>query len=181
MPRLVRLHTHRKGRDLMGLQFLDRRRGTTVDDAARQMPQEIEHQRPGEALEQLCQLRADAGKCRQRREQLVEDGGTHKASLYPRQGYRQGDEMTLSPEIRRKRLSFRSWHRGTQESDLILGRFADAHLAGFDDGQLDRYEALLDCADADIFDWVSGRTEPPPEHDHDVTRLLLAYSNANAK
>ena len=49
--------------------------------------------------------------------------------------------MTLSPEIRRKRLSFRSWHRGTRESDLILGRFADAHLATFDDGQLDRYEA----------------------------------------
>ena len=85
--------------------------------------------------------------------------------------------MTSSPEIRRKRLSFRSWHRGTQESDLILGRFADAHLAGFDDGQLDRYEALLDCADADIFDWVSGRAAPPSEHDHDVTRLLLYFSN----
>jgi antitoxin CptB len=85
--------------------------------------------------------------------------------------------MTLSPEIRRKRLSFRSWHRGTQESDLILGRFADAHLAGFDAAQLDRYEALLDCSDADIFDWVSGRAEPPPEYDHDVTRLLLSFSN----
>ena len=85
--------------------------------------------------------------------------------------------MTSSSEIRRKRLSFRSWHRGTRESDLILGRFADAHLAGFDEAQLDRYEALLDCADADIFDWVSGRTAPPPEHAHDVTRLLLAYSN----
>src|SRR5438132_12540276 len=93
-------------------------------------------------------------------------------------GHRQGDEMTLSPEIRRKRLSFRSWHRGTQESDLILGRFADSHLAGLDDGQLDRYEALLDCADADIFDWVSGRAEPPPEHDHDVTRLLGSFSPA---
>ena len=86
--------------------------------------------------------------------------------------------MTLSPEIRRKRLSFRSWHRGTQESDLILGRFADAHLAGFDEAQLDRYEALLDCTDADIFDWVSGRAEPPPEHDYDVTRLLVSFSQA---
>jgi antitoxin CptB len=86
--------------------------------------------------------------------------------------------VTLSPEIRRKRLSFRSWHRGTRESDLILGRFADSHLAGLDDGQLDRYEALLDCADADIFDWVSGRTAPPPEHDHDVTRLLVSFSQA---
>ena len=85
--------------------------------------------------------------------------------------------MTASPDIRRKRLSFRSWHRGTRESDLILGRFADAYLAGFDDGQLDRYEALLECADADLFDWIAGRAKPPPEHDHDVTRLLIAISN----
>src|SRR3984893_15183316 len=87
-----------------------------------------------------------------------------------------GRHVTSPSEIRRKRLLFRSWRRGTRESDLILGRFADAHLAGFAEAQLDRYEALLDCADADIFDWVSGRTAPPPEHDHDVTRLLLAYS-----
>ena len=86
--------------------------------------------------------------------------------------------MTSPLEIRRKRLLFRSWHRGTRESDLILGRFADAHLAGFDEVWLDRYEALLDCADADIFDWASGRAAPPPEHNHDVTRLLLAYSNS---
>ena len=84
--------------------------------------------------------------------------------------------MTSSSEIRRKRLSFRSWHRGTRESDLILGRFADAHLAGFDEAQLDQYEALLDCADADIFDWVSGRAAPLAEHDHDVTRLLISFS-----
>jgi antitoxin CptB len=85
--------------------------------------------------------------------------------------------VTSSIEIRRKRLSFRSWHRGTRESDLILGRFADTHLAGFDEAQLDHYEALLDCPDADIFDLVSGRVAPPPEHDHDVTRLLLSFSN----
>ncbi|HEX4185825.1 MAG TPA: succinate dehydrogenase assembly factor 2 [Stellaceae bacterium] len=88
--------------------------------------------------------------------------------------------MTSSSDIRRKRLSFRSWHRGTRESDLILGRFADAHLAQFDEVQLDLYEALLECADADLFDWITGRASPPREHDHDVTRLLLAFSNAPA-
>jgi len=83
--------------------------------------------------------------------------------------------VTASSEIRRKRLSFRSWHRGTRESDLILGRFADAYLTAFDEVQLDRYEALLDYPDADIFDWISGRAAPPPEHDHDVTRLLMSH------
>lgn len=83
--------------------------------------------------------------------------------------------MTLSTDPRRKRLLFRSWHRGTREADLILGSFADAYLAGFDEAQLDRYEALLDTPDPELFDWLSGRVAPPPESDHDVTRLLLAF------
>jgi hypothetical protein len=44
-------------------------------------------------------------------------------------------------------LLFRCWHRGTQESDLIFGRFAEAHLADFDSAQLGRFKALLDCTD----------------------------------
>lgn len=31
-------------------------------------------------------------------------------------------------EVRRKRLRFRSWHRGIKEMDLILGHFADRVL-----------------------------------------------------
>jgi antitoxin CptB len=94
--------------------------------------------------------------------------------------HRQDHHVTSPSDIRRKRLAFRSWHRGTRESDLILGRFADAYLAQFDDGQLNRYEALLECSDADLFDWVTGRAAPPPEHDHDVTRLLLSFTNTGS-
>jgi antitoxin CptB len=83
--------------------------------------------------------------------------------------------MTAPPDIRRKRLLFRSWHRGTREADLLLGSFAVANLGHFDEERLDRYEALLECPDADLFDWITGRTTPPPEYDSDVTRLLLAF------
>ena len=83
--------------------------------------------------------------------------------------------MPAIDDFRRKRLLFRSWHRGTRENDLILGRFADAQIAAFDAGQLDRYESLLACDDADLYDWVSGRAWPPAIHDHDVMRMLLAF------
>ena len=83
--------------------------------------------------------------------------------------------MTHLPDPRRKRLLFRSWHRGTREADLILGSFADQYLAGFNDAQLDCYEALLGQPDPDIFDWLAGRAAPPPDCDNDVTRLLLAF------
>jgi antitoxin CptB len=76
------------------------------------------------------------------------------------------------PEVRRRRLLFRCWHRGTQEIDLLLGPFAETSLAGLDGAQLDRLEGLLDCADADLFDWITGRSTPPPAYDHDVMRLL---------
>ena len=79
------------------------------------------------------------------------------------------------PDIRRKRLFYRAWHRGTREADLILGSFAEAYLGGFDAAQLDRFEALLDCPDAELFDWINARAAPPPDYNHDVTRLLLAF------
>jgi len=78
-------------------------------------------------------------------------------------------------DTRRKRLLFRSWHRGTKEADLLLGSFAERHLAGFAPAQVDRYEALLEIDDADLLDWIAGRATPDPAHDSDVLRLLLAF------
>ena len=75
-------------------------------------------------------------------------------------------------------MLFRCWHRGTQESDLILGSFAEASLENLDDAQLNRLEALLDCTDADLFDWILGNSPPPAEHDHDVMYLLRGFCGA---
>jgi antitoxin CptB len=83
--------------------------------------------------------------------------------------------MDEALDIRRKRLFYQSGHRGTKESDLLLGAFAAAHLPAFGVRQLDDYEALLDENDGDIFDWVSGRAEPPAEKMNDVLRLLLSF------
>jgi antitoxin CptB len=83
--------------------------------------------------------------------------------------------MIDQANTRRNRLLFRCWHRGTQEIDLIFGSFAERFLTGFADVQLGRLESLLDCSDADLFDWVSGRSAPPQEHDNDVVRMLRAH------
>jgi len=82
---------------------------------------------------------------------------------------------TETIENRRKRLRFRSWHRGTKEMDLLMGSFADAHLSAFGSSQLDRFEALLDVPEPVVYDWILGRSRPPADHDHDVTQLLLAF------
>lgn len=78
-------------------------------------------------------------------------------------------------ETARKRLMFRSWHRGTREMDLLLGRFAERNLPAFSRGQLERFEALLEYPDSDIYDWMNGRKAPPVELDHDVMKLLVNF------
>ena len=85
------------------------------------------------------------------------------------------------PEVQRRRLLFRCWHSGTQEVDLIFGSFADARLGGFDGAQLDQFEALLNCPEPELFDWVAGRVQPPPAHDHDVMLQLRAFTDGQRK
>ncbi len=80
--------------------------------------------------------------------------------------------MHETEETRRKRLRFRSWHRGTRELDLMLGRFADRHIDSLTPEQLDRYEALIECSDPDIYCWISDGEAAPPEHDNDVMEMI---------
>ncbi|RME14706.1 MAG: succinate dehydrogenase assembly factor 2 [Alphaproteobacteria bacterium] len=72
--------------------------------------------------------------------------------------------MTESPEHRLKRLAMRAHRRGIKEMDVILGHFADRRLASLDGAGLDAFEALLDEADHDLYQWVSGQVPPPAEH-----------------
>ncbi|MGB3249583.1 MAG: succinate dehydrogenase assembly factor 2 [Tabrizicola sp.] len=64
-------------------------------------------------------------------------------------------------EARLKRLRMRSWRRGTKEMDLMLGPFADAHLAGLSEADLLTYDALLAENDQDLMAWTLGQSAPP--------------------
>ena len=65
--------------------------------------------------------------------------------------------------ILRKKLIFRSWHRGTREMDLMMGKFADAMLAGYSAEQLASYEELMNENDPDLYNWITLH-EPVAEH-----------------
>jgi antitoxin CptB len=60
--------------------------------------------------------------------------------------------MTAPLPQRLKMLSYRAWRRGIRETDLILGPFADAHLASLTADQLDAFEALLEQPDQELYD-----------------------------
>jgi antitoxin CptB len=84
-------------------------------------------------------------------------------------------------DARRRRLLFRSWHRGIREMDVVYGRFADAHIAVLSDAELDDYEKLLELRDQQVFDWVSGAQPALPEYDTPLFRRLFAFQNGEGK
>lgn len=83
--------------------------------------------------------------------------------------------------IRKKRLVHHSRYRGFLESDVILGRFAEEHLAQLSEEQVGRYEALLAESDHDIFAWIVGSRPVPASHDNDVLALIRSTQMALAR
>ena len=75
----------------------------------------------------------------------------------------------------RKRLIFRSWHRGIKEMDLLLGNFANVHVPSFDEAQLTAYEAVLEINDPDLYNMYLGKREPDEDQKSDVLRLFLNF------
>jgi len=58
--------------------------------------------------------------------------------------------------------------------DLILGRFADRHLAAMDRRQLEGYALLLEESDPDIYAWLTGQGDCPARIDPELRQLLAA-------
>ncbi|MCY3829681.1 MAG: succinate dehydrogenase assembly factor 2 [Rhodospirillaceae bacterium] len=75
----------------------------------------------------------------------------------------------------RRRLNFRSWHRGTKELDLLFGPFADARLEDYDAAALAQYEDLLMAPDPDVYSWIVGLAPPDPAYDTPVLRDVIAF------
>ena len=81
---------------------------------------------------------------------------------------------------RRRKLLFRSWHRGIQEMDWVLGKFAVARLAAMSEAELDEYERWLDVPDQQIFAWVNGAEQAPTEFDTALFRALVVFHRGEA-
>lgn len=82
---------------------------------------------------------------------------------------------------RRKRLLYRCWHRGTREMDLILGRFADAHIASLDDEELAGLERVIEANDPDLYAALTGNTEPAAEFAGVLFERIKAFRIADSR
>ena len=80
----------------------------------------------------------------------------------------------MSVHIERKKLSIRSWRRGTKELDLILGRFSDEYISKLEIYELDLYEQFLSNDDFLIYNWLFEKEESPKSLRYWLKRYKIA-------
>lgn len=86
-----------------------------------------------------------------------------------------GGQLGSGMDDRRKKLRFRAWRRGFREIDLILGGFADQHLADLDEAGLDDFERLLEAADQDVYAWITHAAPTPAEFETPTMALIKSF------
>lgn len=85
--------------------------------------------------------------------------------------------MTETPEARLKRMRMRAWRRGTKEMDLILGPYADHHLASMAPDDLEVFDSILAENDQDLLPWVLGQ-QPAPAPLAGLLALIATFARA---
>lgn len=81
-------------------------------------------------------------------------------------------------EKKRKRLIFRSEHRGMKEMDLMLGSFARKYVPIFDKAQLEMYDTILQENDPDLYNWITEKEAPDEAILSDVFDKIKAHKLA---
>lgn len=64
------------------------------------------------------------------------------------------------------------------ENGLLLSTFADKHLDGLNDNQLDQYDKLINepSNDWEIYYWMTDKKPTPTEYDNPVMELLKIHA-----
>ncbi len=76
----------------------------------------------------------------------------------------------------KKKILYKATNRGWKETDILLGEFTKKNIESFSIDELKMLDNLLDEADAEIFEWVTNKKNPPKIFDNKIMRMLKQYA-----
>jgi antitoxin CptB len=83
---------------------------------------------------------------------------------------------TMRPmDTRRKKILHRARYRGFKEADLLIGGFAEEHIAAMSEADLDAFETLIEQPDHDLYAWATGASLPPSRFVGPVLDALRSF------
>tara|TARA_Y100000780_G_scaffold178280_1_gene163520 strand:- start:304 stop:561 length:258 start_codon:yes stop_codon:yes gene_type:complete len=78
-------------------------------------------------------------------------------------------------DLLKKKIIFRSEHRGIKEMDLVLGKFVSKHISEFNLIELKQLDDLLSTSDDNLFKWYSRKKCEIAIPENRVTNLLRKF------
>jgi len=87
-------------------------------------------------------------------------------------------ELARRNDPRRKRLLFRSQHRGMKEADLLLGGYVERNLGIMSDADVADIEVLFDESDNDLVNWILGKEAVPADKASPVLEKIIAENKS---
>lgn len=76
----------------------------------------------------------------------------------------------------KRKLMYRSWHRGCKETDILLGNFALKHLEKFSFNELLEYEKIVNLDDHDLYSYITGKEDIPQHLSKNIFYLITSSS-----
>ena len=79
-------------------------------------------------------------------------------------------------EILKKKIIYRSTHRGSKEMDLLLGNFVKRYIDSFNEQDLKDLHQLLLIEDEIIFGWYFEKEKTNVIKNNKISQMLKAYN-----
>lgn len=80
----------------------------------------------------------------------------------------------------RKKLLFRSSHRGTKEMDILLGGFFKEFANSLDESELVEFQSLLELTDKVLSDWLIMNKTSESIEKFRVSKKIKEFVNSNS-
>ena len=75
----------------------------------------------------------------------------------------------------KKRIFYRSMHRGTKEMDLLLGNFVKKYVNSLNENELCELESLLNIDDGVLYKWYLSKEKTTSIPDNSITKKLRKF------
>lgn len=78
-------------------------------------------------------------------------------------------------------LIYRSWHRGSKETDILLGDFAKSEIHTLNEEELAIYTKLIEENDWDIYEWILNEEITIPQKYASIIAKIRTFNIAKIK